>query len=112
MRSRKMDDSRRPTGAEKFDLFAIARRLFVAAGYRMTSSSIYGDFVLRRYGTDGSFDTTFGTDGRVTTVVGVGSGDHDGGHAVGIQPDGKIVVVGTTYGGALGRDLIVARYWP
>ena len=85
---------------------------FVAAGYRMTSSSIYGDFVLRRYGTDGSFDTTFGTAGRVTTAVGVGSADHDGGHAVAIQPDGRIVVVGTTYGGALGRDLIVARYWP
>jgi len=32
---RKMDNSPRPTGAEKFDLFAIARRLFVAAGYRI-----------------------------------------------------------------------------
>ncbi|MBX3178064.1 MAG: oxygen-independent coproporphyrinogen III oxidase [Candidatus Hydrogenedentes bacterium] len=32
---RKMDDHLRPTGAEKYDLFAIARRLFVAAGYRI-----------------------------------------------------------------------------
>ncbi len=32
---RKMDEHPRPTGAEKYDLFAIARKLFVAAGYRI-----------------------------------------------------------------------------
>jgi oxygen-independent coproporphyrinogen III oxidase len=32
---RKMDDHPRPTGAEKYDLFAIARKLFVEAGYRI-----------------------------------------------------------------------------
>ncbi len=32
---RKMDAHPRPTGAEKYDLFAIARKLFVAAGYRI-----------------------------------------------------------------------------
>jgi oxygen-independent coproporphyrinogen-3 oxidase len=32
---RKMDERPRPTGAEKYELFAIARRLFVAAGYRI-----------------------------------------------------------------------------
>ncbi len=32
---RKMDEHPRPTGAEKYELFAIARRLFVAAGYRV-----------------------------------------------------------------------------
>lgn len=32
---RKMDASPRPTGAEKFELFALARQLFVAAGYRI-----------------------------------------------------------------------------
>lgn len=32
---RKMDAHPRPTGAEKYDLFAIARKLFVEAGYRI-----------------------------------------------------------------------------
>lgn len=31
---RKIDDLPRPTGAEKYELFAIARRLFLEAGYR------------------------------------------------------------------------------
>lgn len=31
---KKIDDIARPTGAEKFELFAIARRLFLDAGYR------------------------------------------------------------------------------
>jgi uncharacterized delta-60 repeat protein len=61
------------------------------------------DFAVARYNTDGSLDTTFSTDGKVTTNFG---GD-DFGHGVSIQADGKIVVVGT--GGAVG-DFAVARY--
>lgn len=56
-------------------------------------------FSLARYNGDGSLDTGFGTDGKVTTSIGSGK-------AVAIQSDGKIVIAGTDgY-----RDFVLARY--
>lgn len=81
----------------------------VAAGYRTKYQNVNGDFVLRRYLADGSFDLTFGTDGRVVTPV--GNGFFDGGHAVALQADGRIVVVGVATNG-VDNDFVVARYWP
>ncbi len=49
------------------------------------------DFALARYNTDGTLDTTFGGDGRVTTDFTHGD---DPANAVAIQPDGKIVAAG------------------
>ena len=43
-----------------------------------------------RYNTNGSLDTSFDTDGRVTTNIGT----TDQGNGVAIQTDGKIVVAG------------------
>lgn len=50
------------------------------------------DFAIARYNTDGSRDPTFGVNGIVVTDF-FGLSDHAS--AVAIQPDGKIVVVGT-----------------
>lgn len=74
----------------------------VAAGTGRT-----GDFAAARYGTTGSLDTSFHGDGMVQTSVGIGTSDS--GSDMLVQPDGKIVVVGTTYDGAE-RDLAVLRY--
>jgi uncharacterized delta-60 repeat protein len=60
------------------------------------------DFALARYTTTGALDTTFDGDGKVVTPV---SASRDGISAVAIQPDGKIVVAGTSNG-----DFAVARY--
>lgn len=46
-------------------------------------------FSLVRYNPDGSLDTTFGGDGRVTTFVQYGAA-----YSLAIQPDGKIVAAG------------------
>ena len=54
-----------------------------------TSSS---DFAVIRYTTTGALDTTFDTDGKVTTDIGTSS--FDTGSAVAIQSDSKIVVAG------------------
>jgi uncharacterized delta-60 repeat protein len=56
-------------------------------------------FALARYDTDGSLDTTFGTNGKVTT------GFSDGAFttAVAVQSDGKIVAAGGAGGFALAR---------
>ncbi|MFI7635963.1 hypothetical protein [Nonomuraea sp. NPDC049400] len=50
-----------------------------------------GDFALARYNSDGTLDSSFGADGRVTTDFG-GSGD--AALAVALQADGKIVAAG------------------
>ena len=44
-----------------------------------------------RYNTDGSLDTNFNSDGKVTTAIGSGS---DYASSVAIQSDGKIVAAG------------------
>ena len=60
------------------------------------------DFLLARYNTNGSLDVAgFGTGGKVTTNF----GGTDFASAIVIQPDGKIVVGGTSNG-----DFALARY--
>jgi uncharacterized delta-60 repeat protein len=49
------------------------------------------NFTLARYNTDGSLDSGFGGDGKVTTKLTAG---HDWVNALTIQPNGKIVAVG------------------
>ncbi|HVE58433.1 MAG TPA: FG-GAP-like repeat-containing protein, partial [Pyrinomonadaceae bacterium] len=64
------------------------------------------DFALARFNTDGSFDTSFDGDGRVTTDFGDVS---DSALAIGIQTDGRIVAAGHT-GNNDGIDFALARY--
>ena len=73
----------------------------VAAGTSEDSST--SKFALARYNSNGSLDTTFGTQGKVTTHFTANSIDE--GSAVVIQPDGKILVVGDS-----DANLAVVRY--
>ncbi|MBT2539129.1 DUF11 domain-containing protein [Streptomyces sp. ISL-44] len=58
------------------------------------------DFAVVRYNTDGSLDSTFSGDGKVTTDVGpFYEDDWEQGQALVIQPDGKLVVAGVTEDG-------------
>ncbi|MDE3057337.1 MAG: VCBS repeat-containing protein [Bacteroidota bacterium] len=50
------------------------------------------DFALARYDSNGTLDASFGTGGKVVTDV--GNSSDDGGKAVAIQSNGKIVVAG------------------
>jgi uncharacterized delta-60 repeat protein len=63
------------------------------------------DFALARYNPDGSLDTTFDGDGKVTTVF---SQSSDNAYAVVIQTDGRIVVAGNVSNGT--SDFALARY--
>ncbi|MBC3806519.1 cadherin-like domain-containing protein [Undibacterium seohonense] len=64
-------------------------------------------FALVRFNSDGSLDSTFGTDGELTTTVGVGrySNVPDVAESVALQADGKILV-----GGAADTDFALVRY--
>ena len=76
----------------------------VAAGVAFASGT--DDFALVRYNTDGSLDTTFDGDGRVTTDF---AGSTDQANGVVIQGDGKIVAAG--YALVSGNfDFALARY--
>jgi uncharacterized delta-60 repeat protein len=76
----------------------------VAAGESYNGSNY--DFAVVRYNTDGSLDTTFSSDGKVTTPIASGN---DKAYSVVLQGDGKIVVAGASYNGS-NNDFAVLRY--
>ncbi len=65
------------------------------------------DFALARYNRNGSLDTTFGNGGLVTTDF---LGKEDDAFSVLIQPDGKIVAVGSANDPATFYDFAAVRY--
>jgi uncharacterized delta-60 repeat protein len=69
----------------------------ILAGYADQS------FAMTRYNPDGSPDSAFGTGGTQTTTIGGSSGSY----AVAVQPDGKIVLAGSAFGGI---TFAMARY--
>lgn len=60
--------------------------------------------------THGALDTSFGTDGIVTTVAGLL--EESGLEGIAIQPDGKIVAVGYCKQGPSDTDFVIVRYAP
>ncbi|MBI2826658.1 MAG: hypothetical protein HYX69_18450 [Planctomycetia bacterium] len=78
----------------------------VAAGYTFDGNDI--DFALTRYNTDGTLDTTFDGDGKLTTDF---AGNDDTARSVFVQagPSGKILVAGSTFNGT-DYDFALARY--
>jgi uncharacterized delta-60 repeat protein len=66
-------------------------------------------FALARYNPDGSLDTTFSGDGKLTTDF---TRHEDLAHAVAIQADGKIVAAGTSAADRSNSRFALARYNP
>jgi uncharacterized delta-60 repeat protein len=80
---------------------------FVVAGY-VNAGMFSSDFVLARFNANGSTDSNFGVDGRVTTrfdrfVIEEANG-------VVIQPDGKIIAAGFAQSSSIVGDFALARY--
>ena len=83
-----------PSGDEGRDVIAVqADGKIVLAGSSDGWSS-GADFAVARYNPDGSLDTSFGTEGKVTTDFSLST---DYAYGVAIDGDGKIVVAGSTY---------------
>ncbi|MEP6904202.1 MAG: hypothetical protein ABJA66_20960, partial [Actinomycetota bacterium] len=66
----------------------------IVAGYNRSTAAATGDFAIARLNLDGSLDTTFDGDGKLTTDF---SGNADDAiNAVALQTDGKIIAAGFT----------------
>jgi uncharacterized delta-60 repeat protein len=64
-------------------------------------------FAVARYTTSGALDPSFGSGGKVLTSIGTG---FDGAGPVVIQPDGKILVAGTSQTSSQNLDFALLRY--
>ena len=80
----------------------------VGAGYAETAAGDY-DFALARYNVNGSLDSNFDADGKVTTDF---QGDDDLIGAVGIVTGSKILAAGGAKSGGGDYDFALARYNP
>ena len=86
----------------------------VAAGYAGQAGSASNgksapDFALARYNPDGTLDTTFGDEGKVTTSF---TSESDFALGIAIQADGKIVAAGGAGDGGSDENFGLARYNP
>ena len=77
----------------------------VAAGHAL-NSSLDVDFLVIRLKSDGSLDSTFGTNGITITDF---DGYNDYGYEIAIQSNGKILVSGSSYDGDY-DEFAIARY--
>jgi uncharacterized delta-60 repeat protein len=78
----------------------------VAAGWH-DDENIFQTFALARYNVDGTLDTSFNGNGKVTTPVGTVSSQA---LAVAVQPDGRIVAAGISSSAEYSSDFAVVRY--
>jgi len=90
------------SGFSGFSVTAQADGKILVAGSSISAITSRLDFALVRYNTNGSLDTSFDTDGKVTTNIGPGVSSDT---SVVLQADGKILVAGTN-----GSDFALARY--
>jgi uncharacterized delta-60 repeat protein len=66
-------------------------------------------FALARYNSDGSLDSSFGSSGRVTAMVG-GMYHYSYAWSVAVQPDGRILAGGTSYNSSAQAQFGLARF--
>ena len=75
---------------------ANGRILVSGTTYAGASGDSDGDFAVACYRADGTLDAGFGTGGILVTGIGAGS---DAGVGLALQPDGRVVVAGTSWNG-------------
>lgn len=88
-------------------LVVLADDRFVVSGYSATATD--ADFALVRCMPDGTFDTSFDTDGKVVTDIN-GTNGNDYGNAVCLDTNGNIIVVGSSDAIGGTYHMALARY--
>lgn len=71
------------------------------------NDSIFSDFALVRYNSDGTLDNSFGNNGIVRTAL---SSTYDFAKSIVLQPNGKILVAGSSQSGLSNYDFTIVRY--
>ncbi|WP_152052616.1 FG-GAP-like repeat-containing protein [Tautonia marina] len=84
----------------------------VVAGYAEAGGGGNFEFAITRLNPNGSLDTSFDGDGRRTFGYDLGGDNADYAHAVALQADGKIVLVGSADFGGGDTDFAIARLNP
>jgi uncharacterized delta-60 repeat protein len=92
-----------------------AQKMVIQGDGKLVAAGIAGSFgsnpkfALARYNTDGTLDTAFGGDGKVTTDF---TSRFDGALGAGLQADGKIIAAGESGLGGAGSNpkFALARY--
>jgi uncharacterized delta-60 repeat protein len=74
-------------------------------GKIVAAGQAFSGFALVRYNADGTLDKTFGSNSTGIVVTSIGRNTFDAAYRLGLEPDGKIVVAGTSDG-----IVAVARY--
>ncbi|MDX1251849.1 MAG: Ig-like domain-containing protein [Gammaproteobacteria bacterium] len=85
---------------------ALQHGKIVVAGYAGDGSN--SNFALARYEPNGTLDSSFGSNGAVTTTI--ASGKNSGALAIAIQQDGNIVAAGNVESDSGNTDFALARY--
>lgn len=83
-------------------------RIIVAGTASKNVSGAKTKIAVARYTSSGSLDTSFSTDGRITTSIGSGAAAY----GIGIEPSGGIVVAGTVGTQQPDFDMALVRYTP
>jgi uncharacterized delta-60 repeat protein len=89
---------------EAYGVAVDAQDRVIVAGHYYNGSN--NDFAVVRYTTEGFLDTSFSTDGMVTTAIG---SSNDNGQAVALDSQGRVIVAGYYYNGTY-DDFAVVRY--
>jgi uncharacterized delta-60 repeat protein len=80
----------------------------VAAGTSLDTANNQYRFAIARFSVNGAPDVSLAGSGKVATPVGTG---YSSANAIAIQPDGKILVAGTSHSGVdAGLDMALVRY--
>ncbi len=78
----------------------------IVAGYSDINGNYDYDYAIARYNTDGTLDLTFDGDGKTSTDFEI----YDFGYSLSIQPDGKIIVAGTSMNNSDTSYFALVRY--
>ncbi|MCY4495565.1 MAG: cadherin-like beta sandwich domain-containing protein, partial [Acidimicrobiaceae bacterium] len=99
---------------DRADAVAVSGTKVLVAGSSNQGSSQTPDydFAVARLNHDGAFDTTFDTDGKVTFDIGTTASEttansEDRAYGMALQPDGKVLVVGTSGTGTSARGVLM-----
>ncbi len=99
-----------PIGSDQdigYDVVVLTDGKILIAGSSFNGS--YRDFALAQYDSGGVLDSSFGTNGIVTTPVGSSS---DFAYDIALQSDGKILLSGYSNNSSSGLDFALVRYKP